>query len=317
MPWAIAAGAGLGYLATREQAGAMEDATREQIGLQREQFDYARDLYEALLRQQGPRTETSQRALRSLSMMAGLGDPGTSPSIMEQLEGPQATLSDLRSQLSETDKFLTTGGRIEKRKAPVIPGRRSTYAQTEEVFVPEETKLNPEFQRLEEEIAALESELGGGEAAAGAEPFAGPRDITEMPGYQFAVDEGLEALSASGAARGMQLSGAQMEDITEFGQGTATKFRSQLLNELRSLAGFQPTQTVGNLAKTGVGEAQAVSPLLGQMGAIGAAETAGKYGNLGALLGQLDFGGGGAQRAATNAYIGSPAPGASFGPRTF
>lgn len=285
MPWAIAAGAGLGYLATREQAGAMEDATREQIGLQREQFDYARDLYEALLRQQGPRTETSQRALRSLSMMAGLGDPGSSPSIMEQLEGPRATLSDLRSQLEETDKFLTTGGRIVTR-------RTGPAFQREEVFIPEETKLNPEFQRLEEEIAALESELGGGEAAGGgADPFAGPRDVTEMPGYQFAVDEGLEALSASGAARGMQLSGAQMEDITEFGQGTATKFRGQLLNELRSLAGFQPTQTVGNLAKTGVGEAQAVSPLLGQMGAIGAAETAGKYGNLGALLSQVDFGG--------------------------
>lgn len=313
MPWgAVVGGIASAYLANQSssgQAGAMRDATREQIEFAREKYGDQRDLLNELLMQQEPRRRAAQRATRSLSMMAGLDDPGPAPVDF----GKGQKLQSLKDKLEETDKHLTTGGglktqyqlqregagmptgmerRDEWSDDPIEGSWRDRRVATRQEFVPEETKLNPEFERLEEEIAQLEQERQGGP---GAEPgigeFEGPRDVTEMPGYEFALDQGLESLASSGAARGMQLSGNQMEDITKFGQGHATKFRGQLLDELKTLAGMRPSpQAVGAAAASPVSEAQQVSPLLGQMGQINAAETAGRYGNLGAMMGQIPWG---------------------------
>ncbi len=156
-----------------------------------------------------------------------------------------------------------------------------------------ETEDNPEFIRLEEEIASLESELEGGAGGGGTGTggdFAGPRDVTEMPGYQFAVDQGQEALASSGAARGMQLSGNQMQDITEFGQGTAMKFRGQLIDQLAQVAGMRPSGAVAqNMAQTAVSEGQNISGLLGQMGQIGAARSAGQWGAAGSAVANMPW----------------------------
>lgn len=303
MGWGAAIGSIGGALiasqSASDQADAMRGATQEQIDFMREKFDYARDLQERLLQEQAPGREGSRRAIRSLSMMAGLGDPGS----LDRAR-TESQLQDLQQQLTETDKFLTTGGRTVKqyRKVPEHgPLSRATPWSTDrpttvssaydleerDAFIPESTRINPEFQRLEEEIASLEQELGGempGDA------FEGPRDVTELPGYDFAVEQGLEGLAASGAARGMQLSGNQMEDITRFGQGTAMKFRGQLIDQLAQVAGLRPSnQPYTSLSNLATGQAQATSPLIGQMGQIGAAETAGQYGALGNALANIDW----------------------------
>ena len=48
-------------------------------------------------------------------------------------------------------------------------------------------------------------------------------DIKADPGYQFRMDEGVEALDKSAAARGRLLSGAQNKAITGFAQDTASQ----------------------------------------------------------------------------------------------
>lgn len=275
MAWGAIAGGILGMMAANRQASAMEDTTRSQIGLQREQFDYARNLQEALLQQQEPRRQSSQRAMRSLSMLMGLGDPGGSAPAVDL-----ARLERLKGELGDTSP--TIGGATVRGQRPgEWQGQKGgTGARIVEASP---AQPNPEFARLEEEISALEAELAGGVDAA--DDFEGPAEITEMPGFQFAMDQGLEALASSGSARGMQLSGRQMEDITEFGQGTAMSFRGQLMEELGAMAGLRPsTAPITNLSNLATGEAGAVSPLLGQQGMISAAKTAGQFGNLGAIL---------------------------------
>ncbi len=45
--------------------------------------------------------------------------------------------------------------------------------------------------------------------------------LTQFPGYQFGLDQGVQALDRSAASRGMLLSGAQLQDAQKFGQGYA------------------------------------------------------------------------------------------------
>lgn len=309
MAWGAAIGAIGGALisanASDDQADVMEGATQEQIDLMREKFDYARNLQEALLAEQAPRRRAAQDATRSLAMMAGLEDPGgpgggvggtaagggTGSALDQFLDKSDEIreLEALRDKFEGTDKFITTGGSLETKQGGAQKGE---IKGGEMYFDPESTKMNPEFLRLEEEIASLEQELQGGTGAGGGtgDDFTGPTDVTEMPGYQFAVEQGQEALASSGAARGMQLSGNQLQDITEFGQGTAMKFRGQLIDQLAQVAGMRPSaSTAQNLATTAVSEGQNISSLLGQMGQIGAAREAGQAGAMGSAFANMPW----------------------------
>lgn len=51
----------------------------------------------------------------------------------------------------------------------------------------------------------------------------GEIDLTQDPGYQFRMDQGNKALDASAAARGMLLSGAQQQAVTDYSQGMASQ----------------------------------------------------------------------------------------------
>ena len=298
------AGGLLGLAGADRQADALEGATKEEIEFLRDKFGYSTDLFESLMRTQEPSRVGAQNAMRSLNLMAGLPDPGPSAAVFNQPEFAQREdrerLDTLKDRLAGTDKFISPVGPSAGGEGP--PGGNPIAKM---LGIPQTrgpgASVNPEFSRLEDEIAELEAELSGGggggapgELSPGQAPvdeFTGPRDITETPGYNFFVDEGLEALSASGSARGMQLSGNQMEDITQFGQGTASQFRGQLLNELRTIAGMQPTnEAVTGAAGSARGAGRQIAPLFGQQGMIGAARTAGQFGNLGTILQSLSDG---------------------------
>lgn len=64
------------------------------------------------------------------------------------------------------------------------------------------------------------------------------------PGYQFAFDQGLQALDRSAASRGMLNSGNQQQDLMKFGQGLADQ---EYQNWLKGL---------GGIADAGFGAAQ-------------------------------------------------------------
>lgn len=51
----------------------------------------------------------------------------------------------------------------------------------------------------------------------------GDIDVTKDPGYQFRMDQGVEALDKSAAARGRLLSGAQQKGVTDYSQNVASQ----------------------------------------------------------------------------------------------
>jgi len=68
--------------------------------------------------------------------------------------------------------------------------------------------------------------LGGDTTAANYGKYAkdfGMSDFTTDPGYQFRLEQGMKALNASAAAKGMGVSGANIKGATEYGQNMGSQ----------------------------------------------------------------------------------------------
>jgi hypothetical protein len=74
-----------------------------------------------------------------------------------------------------------------------------------------------------------------------------PGQVTSMPGYQFGMQQGTQALNRSYAATGQQNSGAQAIGLQNYGQQYAGSMFQQQFNNLSALAGTgqQPTSVIG------------------------------------------------------------------------
>jgi hypothetical protein len=80
----------------------------------------------------------------------------------------------------------------------------------------------------------------------------------ESPGYQFAVQEGVNAIDRGASARGLLNSGARLRELTRYGTGMANQEYNNWLSRLQSLAGVGQTAT---------GQASSLAAQTGNMGA--------------------------------------------------
>ena len=62
-----------------------------------------------------------------------------------------------------------------------------------------------------------------------------PSSITSTPGYQFAYNQGLEAVNRTAAAKGQLGSGNRLYDLTKFGQGLASQTYNNTVSQLTNL----------------------------------------------------------------------------------
>jgi hypothetical protein len=85
------------------------------------------------------------------------------------------------------------------------------------------------------------------------------------PGYQFALDQGLEALNRNAASRGMLSSGNNTQDILRYSQGLANQEYGNWLNRLGDFSQLGLSSAAGQTGRqnalagldTGYGNAQA------------------------------------------------------------
>jgi hypothetical protein len=115
-------------------------------------------------------------------------------------------------------------------------------------------------------------------------------DFTTDPGYQFRLEQGMRALNASAAAKGMGMSGANIKGATEYGQNLGSQeyqnaFNRYQTNRTAQLAPLQSLYAGGQAAAAGsAAQAGALGQNLGQT-----------YTGLGQGLGQAAVAGGNAQ----------------------
>lgn len=85
------------------------------------------------------------------------------------------------------------------------------------------------------------------------------------PDYQFSLDQGLQGLDRSAAARGSLYSGGHSADILNYAQGLASQNYNQYYNRLAGLAGMGQS-AASNLGSIGTGNAASIGNYLGNAG---------------------------------------------------
>ena len=74
-----------------------------------------------------------------------------------------------------------------------------------------------------------------------------PSSVESTPGYQFAYNQGLEAVNRTAAAKGQLGSGNRLYDLTKFGQGLASQTYNSTVNQLGNFLNKTPmAQSMSN-----------------------------------------------------------------------
>ena len=90
--------------------------------------------------------------------------------------------------------------------------------------------------------------------------------FTASPGYQFRLDQGIQAAERSAAARGSLASGGTMKAIQRYGEGLASSEYDNYVSRLAQLAGVGQSAT-GSTTAAGQTASQTISNALGNAGA--------------------------------------------------
>lgn len=142
--------------------------------------------------------------------------------------------------------------------------------------------------------------INGTGAGTGAPTAQSLQAFTQSPDYQFALQQGTQAMQRSAAAGGTLLSGGQLKAGQEFGQGLASQQYGNYYNRLLSLS------QLGQSAATGISNAALNAG--GQIGnsiqAGGQAQASGIVGSANAISGGLTGATGGIATAALLSKIG-------------
>lgn len=99
------------------------------------------------------------------------------------------------------------------------------------------------------------SAVGGGPSASQVGGASSTPDynaiLSNLPGYQFQMQQGTQAINQNLAAQGLLQSGAAGKELAQYGQGLASNYAGQYVNGLQSLAGLgqSSTQASGQLGQ--------------------------------------------------------------------
>lgn len=107
--------------------------------------------------------------------------------------------------------------------------------------------------------------------------------FTQSPTYQFAFQQGLQALQRSAAAGGSLISGGQLKAGTEFGQGLASQQLGNYTTGLQSLASMGQNAAAGQASNSLAG----ANSVANSQQAAGQASASGTVGSANALAGGL------------------------------
>jgi hypothetical protein len=119
--------------------------------------------------------------------------------------------------------------------------------------------------------------------------------LENTPGYQFSLQQGLQGVENSAAARGMQLSGATLKDLNNYAQGTAQQTYQTQVSDAMQMAGLgsgAAGTASGNTVATGANIGSTITGAGNQVGSnmIGAgnAQAAGQVGSANAYTGAFN-----------------------------
>lgn len=112
---------------------------------------------------------------------------------------------------------------------------RQQAAQAQANLERERQERAPWIESGRNALAGLNYEMGMGGRPAN---YAG---FQATPGYQFRVDQGMDAINQTAAARGMRMGGNTLKALADYNQGQASQEYGNYYNRLAGLAGTGQT----------------------------------------------------------------------------
>ncbi len=170
--------------------------------------------------------------------------------------------------------LFNPAGAVAKAGKKAIAETRATKAENTALFAPYVQGGAQGFGRLQDIYG-----MNGPDAQANA-----VARFQESPGYQFRLNQGVDALDRSAAAKGMLRSGAQMKALTDFGQGMASNEWGKWVGGIGDIAKFGLTGATNNAA-TNTAANQAITKTIMDVGNAQASQGAAQMGMLGNLVG--------------------------------
>jgi hypothetical protein len=276
--------------------------TEEAIAENQRQYDLARqDLT--------PFRQTGVNALRSLAYYSGLptdqlptgidqaATAAAGPVVSPRIYSSYESLSDPERDAAWQTIVARNGGNLDAARAQF-----SDLAQ--------KNQLLSVLPNTGTTVAAAGTP-GAGASGAGA-PSNAIAQFQTSPGYQFRLDQGMQAIDRSAASRGRLMSGATLKAAQGFGQGLATDEFGNFINRLQTLAGVGQSATntgvaageatAGNIGNAAVAGGNAIGQ--GILGA-GQARASGYVGSANAIAGGLGGAGSALQSGANNYLLAS------------
>lgn len=225
--------------AADQAAQAQLQSTRESLALQREQYNTTRSDFE-------PWRMSGYGALNQLNGELGL--PAYTPTAYT----PPA------SQPGSGVVQMPTGGTVGQPAVRPNGGGGISNEIATVIHMGQQRDAEAAAQQPQPDPSA-----SAAPPATAGYPAPGPfkSGFQETPGYQFAFNQGVQALDRSAASRGRLLSGAQDKALTRYGIGTGNQEYGNYLNRLSSMAGVGQTAT-GSVASAGQNFAQGGSNAL-------------------------------------------------------
>lgn len=76
-----------------------------------------------------------------------------------------------------------------------------------------------------------------------------PNSVADTPAYKFALEQGLESVNRTAAAKGQLASGNRLADLTKYGSGLAAQTYNQTVSNLGNFLNKQPLTQSSNTYK--------------------------------------------------------------------
>jgi len=201
-----AIGGVLGAASANRAASAQTAAANRQVDLQERIYDEQRDLF-------APFLGSGQLAQNALMYEMGLGSAPMIGGAAPQVE----TFTFTPPGSAQADNYAPSGRDGAFGGAPAAQAAQTRYRVG-----------GNEFATMDEAQAFASANPTGGTQYQG---------FTGSPDYQWRLDQGVQALDRTAAARGGLFSGAAMQASQQFGQRLAAQDRDNYLNRLTGLAG--------------------------------------------------------------------------------
>ena len=263
--------AGAGVYSSNRASGQQQNAANQASATQLQMQQNA-------INQVAPWRNAGMGALQQYSMLMGLGPVDMGGATGMQGPPPQAIQPVPPNVGGSYPTGTSPAGTSPGAPNQWVTGQGAGGARTAgDASIP----INPVVGAPTQTSGPSAGDMGGG----GANPAQNIQQwLTQLPGYQFQLGQGMNAVENSAAARGMGLSSNTLQNLDQFGQGLAGTTFNQWLDRLNNMSTLGANASTGNATNI----MQSASNIGGYQIGAGNAAAAGTIGSANAIAGGVN-----------------------------